>query len=526
MAAAQRQMPQLSVDVDDDGARSPIGSPVGLESGAPPPLTVADEEEERRCGVLLLSHDGVPEEQNDGFERWVRRFAYRRRSSVDPGMQKVKSRLMHACSSQLLQSFLMLLVAVASDYKFGLTLPFRRAALGLNLPTIMYIQALAQLGVGLLLLYAWFRKQLLKLSVVQTYVALRALDMGWVVYLLLAVLVDFDSTPYERAASGLPGGALLIYVVTIVLCCFCLGSSWVKLRKLRVEYRLWRRSAFAAFLAAAKGDDLESRMALNISPNGTATVLPHMHGAFESISLGQQQQQQLQQQQGRLGRQNSAGVVAEDLQLQFASPTEGGNHYFPHAGSADVMAALTESARQAAMQQQVQQQQGAALAAAVEAEAARRRERQDAAEAAAGADPDVPDRFARIGIDEFRVRWNGMAESGRFERSIARLPSDEQVLRHLTPRGFQLVHADVVADPAHESPGLDMLSADGRPLPPRGAQLLSRLFVFSQSRAGSVFLIEFMLDPHRMAISATFKSQDAVQTHNFLSRLELHLLLH
>ena len=101
----------------------------------------------------------------------------------------------------------------------------------------------------------------------------RALDMGWAVYLLLAVLVDFDSTPYEHAASGLPGGALLIYVVTIVLCCFCLGSSWVKLRKLRVEYRLWRRSAFAAFLAAAKGDDLESRMALNISPNGTAAVL-------------------------------------------------------------------------------------------------------------------------------------------------------------------------------------------------------------------------------------------------------------
>jgi hypothetical protein len=384
----------------------------------------------------------------------------------------------------------------------------------------MYIQALAQLGIGLMLLYAWFRKQLLKLGLVKSYVVLRALDMGWAVYLLLAVLVDFGSTPYEHAASGLPGGALLIYVVTIVLCSFCLGSSWVKLRKLRVEYRLWRRSAFAAFLAAAKGDDLESRMALNISPNGTATVLPHMHGAFESISLGQQQMQ------GRVGRQNSAGVVAEDLQLQFASPTEGGNHYFPHAGSADVITALTESARQAAMLMQQQQQQGASLAAAVEAEAARRRERQDAAEAAAGADPDAPDRFARIGIDEFRVRWDGMAESGRFERSIARLPSDEQTLRHLTPRGFQLVHADVVADLAHESPGLDMLSADGRPLPPRGAQLLSRLFVFSQSRAGSVFLIEFLLDPHRMSISATFKSQDAAQTHNFLSRLELHLLLH
>jgi hypothetical protein len=126
----------------------------------------------------------------------------------------------------------------------------------------------------------------------------------------------------------------------------------------------------------------------------------------------------------------------------------------------------------------------------------------------ASADASALDRFVTISYDEFMARWEGMAESGHFERFISKIPTDTQIQAHLSPKGFVLVHSDTLVDE-------DFF----------GEAPLLRTYVFAQSQ-GECFLIEFLFDTQNLHMRATFKCQNESRAGRFVGLLELQKLLY
>jgi len=288
--------------------------PRRLEEGLTSEEESSDEDEKGNLQVVEVEggveyKNGVhlPMHEKHEFEKWVREVLYGRKMKDRP-MQAVKSRVMHGVSYCCVQSCTMFLLAFRADYTYHMSYPMRIATTEASLPNLLYAKACMCLVIACWGLRAWFTRNLLHHGVMKIYLLLRLVEWILNLWLLIALLRDFNSLPFEKD-NGMEPGEKAIYFFGVMVCTFGLFNGVLHVGKLWIEWFNYKDYAFNENMQA-------KRTSQRVIPQQVYNALPHntkLQGQDIEIELSDQ----LSQNTGRFFAEIVPAPAASEEHLTF-----------------------------------------------------------------------------------------------------------------------------------------------------------------------------------------------------------------